>query len=225
MTTPGAPYLDRTDAGERIARELDRFATERVTVLGLPRGGVPVASIVADRLRAPLDILVVRKVGAPGNQEFGLGAVAEGGIRFLDRRLIQDFGLRIEDLEGEIRARSEEVDRLARRLRGSRPPASLQDRTVILVDDGIATGGTLRAAIEATRVHRPERVAVAVGVAPRSSAETLRRLADEVVCPLTPRILVSVSEWYRDFSQVSDAEVASILDRHWAGHPVAARAA
>ncbi|MGP8072324.1 MAG: phosphoribosyltransferase [Thermoplasmata archaeon] len=215
MTTPGAPYLNRAEAGRRLAEALESYRWRPVTVLALPRGGVPVASVVADRLGAPLDILVVRKVGAPGNREFGLGAVAEGGLRFLDRALLGELGLRPEDMEPEVRVQMEEVVRIARRLRGGRPPSPLEDRTVILVDDGMATGGTVRCAIQAVRLQRPSRLVIAVGVSSREAIEALRPLVDEVVCPLVPPRLFAVGEWYREFPQVEDSEVARLLERHW----------
>ncbi len=143
MARTATPFFDRTDAGQRLADALESYRGKPVTVLALPRGGVPVASVIADRLGAPLDILVVRKVGAPGNQEFGLGAVAEGPVRFLDPELIQEWGLRPDDLEPEVRRQMEEVERLARRLRGGRAFPDIQGRAVILVDDGMATGGTV----------------------------------------------------------------------------------
>jgi putative phosphoribosyl transferase len=216
MTIPGAPYRDRADAGRRLADELEKYRGPMLTVLGLPRGGVPVASVLADRLEAPLDILVVRKIGAPGNREYGLGAVAEGEVRFLDRRIIRELGLVPEDLEAEIRFQTEEVARLARRLRGGRPPSPLQGRTAILVDDGMATGGSVRAAVEAVRLQRPSQVVVAVGVSSRQAVRVLRPLVEEVVCPIVPPILFAVGEWYREFPPVLEGEVTALLERHWA---------
>jgi putative phosphoribosyl transferase len=220
MRTPGAPYLNRRDAGVQLAEALDRYRGSSSTILALPRGGVPLGSAVADRLEAPLDILVVRKVGAPGNREYGVGAVAEGGLRYLDRAAIRELGLTPEDLEPEVRHQLEEVVRLARHLRGGRPASSLQGRTVILVDDGMATGATVQCAIQAVRLQRPGRVVVGVGVSSHEAVEALRPLVDEVVCPLVPRRLFAVGEWYREFPQVSDTEVALLLERHWSQHPV-----
>jgi putative phosphoribosyl transferase len=214
MTTPGAPYQNRTDAGHRIADALTSYVSSSVTVLALPRGGVPVASVIADRLLAPLDILVVRKIGAPGDREYALGAVSEGGIRFLDRERMQALGLTPADLGSEIRARTEEVDQLARRLRGGGAAPRLEGRTVVVVDDGMATGATVRSAVQSVRLQRPERVVVAVGVSSAQAIEALRPLVDEVVAPLVPPRLFAVGEWYRDFPQVSEAEVIEILARH-----------
>jgi putative phosphoribosyl transferase len=216
VTTPGAPYHNRADAGRRLAEALSHFHREPVVVLALPRGGVPIAAVIADRLNAPLDVLVVRKVGAPGNREYGLGAVAEGGVRYLDWSRVRELDLRPESLDSEIRTQTEEVDRLARRLRSGRPAPDLKDRTVILVDDGMATGGTVRCAVDAVRLQRPRRLVLAVGVSSQEAIETLRPLVDELVCPLVPPMLFAVGEWYREFPQVSDAEVVSLLEHHWA---------
>ncbi|MGA8542123.1 MAG: phosphoribosyltransferase family protein [Thermoplasmata archaeon] len=215
MTTPGAPYRDRTEAGQRVADALESYHGQTTTVLGLPRGGVPIAAVIADRLAAPLDILVVRKVGAPGNAEFGLGAVAEGPVRYLSHTSLREWGIRPDELESDVRRQEEEVERLARRLRGGRSFPDLQNRVVILVDDGMATGGTVRAAIEAVRLHRPSRVVVAVGVSSREAIRALRPLVDEVVSPIVPPVLFAVGEWYRDFPPVSEAEVMALLQRHW----------
>jgi len=178
-----------------------------------------VASVIADRLGAPLDILVVRKIGAPGNREYGLGAVAEGQVRFLDHRILGELGLVPEDLETEIRFQAEEVERLARRLRGGRPPPDLRGRTVIVVDDGMATGGTVRAAVEAVRLRRPGQVVVAVGVSSRQAVRVLHPLVEEVVCPIVPPILFAVGEWYRQFPAVLEGEVTALLQQHWARSP------
>ena len=225
MTTPGAPYHDRLDAGRRLADHLESYRRSPVTVLALPRGGVPIASVVAERLNAPLDILVVRKVGAPGNREYGLGAVAEGGVRYIDWDRVRDLGLTPELLDPEIRVQAEEVTRLARHLRGGRSPPSLQGRTVILVDDGMATGGTVRCAVEAVRLQRPSRLVLAVGVSSREAVVDLRPLVDSLVCPLVPPMLFAVGEWYREFPQVSDAEVVMLLQRHWVPPPAGLTAA
>jgi putative phosphoribosyl transferase len=222
MTTPVAPYLDRWDAGHRLADGLEAYHGQAVTVLALPRGGVPLASVIADGLEADLDILVVRKVGAPGNREFGLGAVAEGPVRFIDRRLVREWGVSLEDLEPEIRRETEEVERLARRLRDGRPFPDLRNRVVILVDDGMATGGTVRTAVEAVRLQHPKRVVVAVGVSSQEAIRSLRPLVDEVVCPLVPPMLYAVGEWYREFPPVPESEVVMLLERHWGRSPIPA---
>lgn len=224
MTAPGAPYVDRWDAGHRLADALEAYRGQSVTVLALPRGGVPLASVIADRLEADLDILVVRKVGAPGNREFGLGAVAEGPVRFLDPKLIREWGVSLDDLEPEVRRQTDEVERLARRLRDGRPFPDLRDRVVIIVDDGMATGGTVRAAVEAVRLMRPRRIVVAVGVSSHEAIRALKPLVDEVVSPLVPSMLFAVGEWYREFPPVSETEVVALLQRHWGRSPVPAAA-
>ncbi|MGP8072326.1 MAG: phosphoribosyltransferase [Thermoplasmata archaeon] len=216
MRTPGAPYLNRADAGQRLAYALEPYRGERPTVLALPRGGVPVASVVADRLGAWLDFLVVRKVGAPGTPEHGLGAVAEGGTRFVDPKRVRELGLEPEDLEPEFRAQQKEAYDLARRLRRGRPPPVLRGRTVIVVDDGMATGSTIRCALEAIRAQHPSHMVVAVGVSPRDVVQSVQYLVDNVVCPLCPSQLFAVWEWYREFSEVSADEVERLLDRNWA---------
>ncbi|MGD0256858.1 MAG: phosphoribosyltransferase family protein [Thermoplasmata archaeon] len=215
MTTPGAPYLDRADAGRRLAAEIGPRRFSRAIVLALPRGGVPIASVIAERLNAPLDILVVRKVGAPGNREYGLGAVAEGGVRYVDWDRVRELGLSPGQLDPEIRSQTEAVDQLARHLRGGRSPPDLEGRTVVLVDDGMATGGTVRCAVDAVRLQRPGRLVLAVGVSSREAAQELRPRVDDLVCPLIPPLLFAVGEWYREFPQLTDAEVLATLHRHW----------
>jgi putative phosphoribosyl transferase len=217
----GPPYRNRAEAGERLASALTAYRGAQPLVLALPRGGVPIAAIVAARLGGDLDLLVVRKVGAPGNPEYGLGAVAEGGVTFLDRPRIHEFGLRPEELDGEVQVQLEEVTRLARRLRGARPPPSVRGRAVVLVDDGIATGGTVRGAVEATRLGGPAKVVVAVGVSSREAVRELRPRVDDFVCPLVPEQLYAVGEWYREFPQVSDEEVARLLAKHPSPDPTA----
>jgi len=209
-----APYRDRPDAGRRLAADLAGYLGSPVTVLAVPRGGVPVASVVADRLAAPLDVLVVRKIGAPGNVEYGIGAVAEGVAPFLDRAALRELGLRPADLDVAVRSQTEGVDRLVRRFRGSRPPPEVEGRVAILVDDGMATGGTVRLAARALRRRRPGRLVVAVGVSSKEAIDALRPIVDEVVCPLVPPELLAVGEWYREFPQVGDDEVVALLARH-----------
>jgi putative phosphoribosyl transferase len=225
MEPPGAPHRDRRDAGRRLAEVLRALQLERVTVVALPRGGVPVAAEIGARLHAPVDVLVVRKVGAPGNREYGLGAVAEGGVRYIDWDRVRAAGLAPEGLAEEIRSQSEEVTRLARRLREGRPAALLEGRTVVLVDDGMATGGTVRCAVEAVRLARPARVILAIGVSSEEALADLRPRVDTVVCPLVPPRLFAVGEWYHGFGPVSDAEVIAILRGHRNGSPPEVRAA
>jgi putative phosphoribosyl transferase len=212
----GAPpaFVDRTEAGRRLADRLTRYAGPAVTVLALPRGGVPVAAVIAERLDAPLDVFVVRKVGAPGNLEYGLGAVAEGEAPLLDLERIHELGLEPRDLEPEIREQCREVESRVRRYREGRPPPPIEGRTVILVDDGLATGSTALAAVRALRVLRPRRIVLAVGVASVEARDTLSREVDELVCPCVPASFLAVGAWYRDFPPVADEEVLRILRRH-----------
>lgn len=182
-------------------------------MLALPRGGVPVAFEIAARLGAPLDVLIVRKIGAPGNPEYGLGAVAEDGTRFIDEPRVQAIGHTVRDLGPSIARELAEAERRARDLRRDRLPPEVRDRTVILVDDGVATGGTMFAALRALRARGPRRIVVALGVAPPDTVELLRREADDVVVLLTPVMFFAVGEWYHRFAQVSDEEVRELLER------------
>jgi putative phosphoribosyl transferase len=221
LTGPGAtvsssvPPLrileDREAAGRQLAERLAALAAERPVVLALPRGGVPVAAEIARRLGAPLDVLIVRKIGAPGNPEYGLGALAEGGVRLLDETRIRDAGLRPIDLESTIARESAELARRAVAYRAERAPIVVAGRTVILVDDGVATGATLEAAIRSVRSREPRRVVVALGVGPPETIARLRRLADAVEVLLEPETFLAVGEWYRVFDQVSDATVRHLL--------------
>jgi putative phosphoribosyl transferase len=207
METPSEPYADRRDAGRRLAERLSALAAEKPVVVALPRGGVPVAKEIADALDAPLEILAVRKLGSPQNPEYGIGAVAEDGTTVVDAEAAAVVGVRNGELD-EIVAR--EVTELARRVRayrGDRPPLDLENRTVIVVDDGVATGLTDTAALRAVRRRRPRRLVLAVPVCSPDSLGRLRKEADEVVCLRTPPLLRGVSQYYRDFSQVSDEEV------------------
>jgi putative phosphoribosyl transferase len=204
-------YADREEAARLLADRLGPYAGRPSTVLALPRGGVPIGAIIAERLHAPLDVLVVRKVGAPGNPEYGLGAVAEGGIVLIDDDRVRELGLTRRDLEVEIARKQQEVAEREQRYRGDRPPAPVDGRVAILVDDGLATGVTARAAIRAVRARHPAKVVFAVGVAARESRDAVARLVDDLVCPCVPSLFMAVGEWYRDFPQVSDDEVRRLL--------------
>jgi putative phosphoribosyl transferase len=206
-------FQDRRDAGRKLADLLRDYRSESPLVLGLPRGGVPVAYEVARELKAPLDVWVVRKVGAPGQPELGLGAVAEGGALYLDRNLMRLLGLSEAEVLRTAEREARDVARRIQRFRGSHPPPDLQGRTVLVVDDGIATGGTVRAALRALKQGRPAKVVLAVPVAPAESLEALRPEADEVVCVHPAAFMRSVGEFYEDFSQTSDAEVQELLAR------------
>jgi putative phosphoribosyl transferase len=209
------PFADRKEAGEELAGHLRRYAGRAdVIVLGLPRGGVPVAAVVAGALDAPLDVFTVRKLGVPGHRELAMGAIASGGARVLDHQLIAEIGVTSAQLAAVIAAEEQELARRERLFRGGRPPLSVADRVVILVDDGLATGSTMRAAVRAIRALGPARVVVAVPVGSAQACDQLAAIADEVVCPRIPRRFYAVGQWYRDFSETSDAEVSRLLERH-----------
>ncbi len=212
--TDGPVYRNRAEAGARLADRLARFAHRNVVVLALPRGGVPVAEVIANRLDAPLDVYVVRKVGAPGNPEYGLGAVGEGGTILLDRARVEELGLGPHDLDDEVHRQLQEVESRLRRFRAGREPVPVEGTIVILVDDGVATGGTARAAVRALRMRRPQRLVLAVAVASSQAYDALASEVDEIVCPCIPLNFFAVGEWYRDFSEVTDEQVVAILARH-----------
>ncbi len=205
-------YADRRDAGRRLAAALLRLHDWReATVVALPRGGVPVAYEVALALRAPLDVVVVRKLGAPFARELAMGAVASGGVRILNREVVASFGISKAVIDETAERELSEVERRELAYRDGAAPASLEGRTAILVDDGLATGSSMRAAIASARTRGAARVVVAVPVGAVSTCEALAREADEVVCPLQPEMFAAVGEWYDDFTQVADEEVRRLL--------------
>jgi predicted phosphoribosyltransferase len=207
-------FRDRAEAGSLLARELSSYAGRAdVLVLGLARGGVPVAFEVAQRLGAPLDVFVVRKLGVPGREEFAMGAIASGGECVLDESLVRRLGIPPRAVEAAIAREGRELDRRERLYRGLRPPAEVQGRTVILVDDGLATGATMHAAVAAIRRRRPAAVVVAAPVAAPDTCAALLSVADDCVCVLRPRSLQAVGLWYEEFGQTEDAEVRALLDR------------
>jgi len=207
------PFRDRTEAGRLLAAKLTRYANRPDTlVLALPRGGVPVALEVAKALNAPLDAFVVRKLGVPGHEELAMGAIASGGVRILNRDVVE--GLRISRVLIDA-VEAQERPELARReilYRDARPPPQARDRIVILIDDGLATGSTMLAAVRALRKLRPARIVVAVPAAAPSTCDEFKIEVDEVVCAETPVPFYAVGAWYEDFSQVSDEEVRQILE-------------
>jgi putative phosphoribosyl transferase len=210
---PG-PFHDRTEAGQLLAGKLAAYANRAdVIVLGLPRGGVPVAYEVARALNAPLDVFLVRKLGVPGHEEFAMGAIATGGVRVLNDQTVR--ALRISDhvIEAVAAKEQQELDRRARLYRGDRPPPGLRGKTVILVDDGLATGATMLAAVKALRQQQAGRIVVAVPIAPPETCEQLRGEVDDIICAVTPEPFYAVGCWYEDFSQATDEEVRDLLAR------------
>jgi len=205
------PFHDRREAGQRLAERLSGLRRSRPLVLGLPRGGVPVAFEVARALDAPLDVLVVRKIGVPFQPELGMGAVGEDGVRVLNQEVLRDAGVTDAQLAAVESRERAEVEQRAARLRGGRPAASLTGRTVIIVDDGLATGGTARAAIRVARARGAERVVLAVPVAPPDTVAALSREADEVVSVETPEPFFAIGGWYADFTPTSEQEVVDLL--------------
>ena len=207
-------FTNRTEAGRQLARHLSKYANRPdVIVLGVPRGGVPVAFEVAAALKAPLDIFVLRKLGVPGHEEFAFGAIASRGVRVLDSDVIKGLGLSQLDIELVTAEEKQELQRRERTYRGGRPALDLQGLIVILVDDGIATGSSIRAAIRAIRQMNPARIVIATPVAPASTCDRLRSEVDELVCVETPEHFYGVGQFYEDFSQVSDEEVKELLGR------------
>jgi predicted phosphoribosyltransferase len=205
-------FADRCEAGRRLSMELVKFdGRDDVVVLGLPRGGVPVAYEVARALGAPLDVFVVRKLGVPGHEELAMGAIARGNIRVLNDDVLAATGIEPEEIERVAARELETLIGQERGFRGDRAPVDVGQRTAIVVDDGLATGATMRAAVTALRELEAARIVVAVPTAPRESCEALRRLADEVVCLTTPDPFMAVGLWYADFAPVSDAEVRELL--------------
>lgn len=210
----GAQFSDREEAGERLAQELAAYEDgQDVVVLGLPRGGVPVAFEVAKALRAPLDVFVVRKLGVPGNPELAMGAIASGGVRVLNERVVRRMGISHEAVE---RVTEEEREKLKEReavYRGARPDVQLAGKTVLLIDDGLATGATMRAAVSALREHGPRKIVVAVPTAPPETCSEFEGRVEEMVCLTTPRPFFGVGGAYRDFSQTTNEEVRELLER------------
>jgi predicted phosphoribosyltransferase len=204
-------FADRRDAGERLAAILGDLADRPTVVLGIPRGGVEVAAVVAGALGAPLDVVVPRKIGAPGNPELGIGAVAEG-VQVLDERLIRVLGVDAAFLEAEIGEQRREIARRVARYRGDRPPPSIAGRTAVVVDDGVATGGTAVAALRWAAAQGAGTVVLAVPVAPPEAIDRLLTEADEVRALETPRYFSSVGQWYEDFPQVPDERVVALLE-------------
>ena len=207
-------FEDRFDAGRFLARQLQHHAgNPNVVVLALPRGGVPVAFEIARAIDAPLDVFVVRKLGAPGYEELAMGAIATGGVRVFNEEVIQHLGVSQSWIEATIREQEEELRRREEAYRGDRLPAELQGHTVILVDDGLATGASMRAAVRALRQRHPAAITVAVPIGSLDTCDQFRPEVEEIVCARTPEPFHAVGAWYQDFTQTTDDEVRELLDR------------
>lgn len=208
-------YRDRTEAGVKLASELNDYAGTDAVVLGLARGGVPVAAEVARALGLPLDVMVVRKLGVPGREELAMGAIASGGMRVLNSDVLDQLTISEEMLARTAVEEERELVRMERIYRQGRGAEKLEGRTVILVDDGLATGASMRAAVAAVREHGPSKIVVAVPVAARETCRRVGSLADDVLCVLTPEPFRAVGVWYNDFSETTDEDVRELLNRSW----------
>jgi putative phosphoribosyl transferase len=207
-------FRDRREAGRILARKLSAYAGRSdVLVLALPRGGVPVAYEVANALGAPLDVFVVRKLGLPGHEELAIGAIASGGIRVLNEELISQLSNAPEVVDFVVAKEQRELERREAEYRGQRPLPIIEGRTIILVDDGLATGSTMKAAVRSLRERNPARIVIAVPVASPETCTELKREADETICAITPEEFYAVGQWYEDFSQTTDEEVRDLLAR------------
>jgi len=209
------PFRDRTEAGRLLAAELTHYKLKpHVVVVGLTRGGVPVAAEVAGALHAPLDVIVVRKLGVPFQPELAMGAIAGDATQVLDKDLVHALGISGKDVDAVVAKERAELERRERLYRGSRPPLNLKDRTAILVDDGLATGSTMLAAVAFARRRLAKRIVMAVPVAAVEAVEKLREKVDECVCLATPEPFFAVGEWYSNFLPVNDAEVMELLEEN-----------
>ena len=214
LTTDRQQFINRRDAGRTLVTYLSRYAgRDDVIVLALPRGGVPVAYEVAQALGAPLDLFLVRKLGTPGHRELAMGAIASGGIRVLNEDVVRWYSIPESVIEAVVREEQQELERRERAYREDRPAPDLRNRIVILTDDGLATGSTMRAAAQAVRERQPLRVVVAVPVGARETCAELAAYADEVICARMPEPFASVGQWYLDFNQTDDEEVRALMQK------------
>jgi len=205
-------FRNRAEAGSLLAQKLERYKDMAgVLVLGLPRGGVPVANAVAVALNAPLDMILVRKLGVPGQEELAMGAIASNGIQILNDPIIQYMGIPESEVEAVIKRETQELRRREREYRGVRPPVEIPGKIVIVVDDGLATGSTMKAAIAALRSQNPARIIVAVPTASPETCQELKSTADEIVCAITPEPFYAVGFSYEDFEQTTDSEVRALI--------------
>jgi len=217
-------FRDRADAGRALADELQQYrGRDDVVVLALPRGGVPVGYELARRLDAPLDVFLVRKLGVPGHEELAMGAIASGGVRVLNESVVAELGITDDEIARAAVVAGRELERREHLYRDGRAPVDVARRTVILVDDGLATGASMRAAVIAVRERRPEKVVVAVPVAAERTCRELGAEVDEIVCALTPEPFFAVGTWYDDFAQTTDEEVRELLVRSGGSAPAEAR--
>jgi putative phosphoribosyl transferase len=208
-----AIFRNRTEGGKMLAALLKDYVQQNhnILVLTLPRGGVPVGYEIAKALKAPLDVFLVRKLGVPGHEELAMGAIAQGGVRVLNERVLQSMNIPENVLEDVTNREQQELERRAHLYRGNRPPLEIEGRTIILVDDGLATGASMRAAVQALQQLHPAKIIVAVPVAALATYKEFCQLVDEVVCAHTPDLFYGVGLWYQDFSQVPDEVVHNIL--------------
>jgi len=214
-------FRDRIEAGQKLAKKLGTYANRPdVVVLGLPRGGVPIAFEIARVLNAPLDVFLVRKLGVPGHEELAMGAIASGGVRILNEDVVQPLRLSEEVINKVAAQEQQELERREQAYRGNLPPLDVRDRTVILVDDGLATGATMHAAAVALRQQQPQQIIAAVPVAAPETCDQFKVEVDEIICAETPRPFYAVDLWYEQFSQTTDEEVRHLLKRYAREQPV-----
>ncbi|MFL5549616.1 MAG: phosphoribosyltransferase [Gemmatimonadaceae bacterium] len=217
-------FLDRYDAGRRLATSLQHYADRSdLLVLALPRGGVPVAYEVARALHAPLDVFLVRKLGFPGHPELAMGAIATGGVRIIDKQLVEMFGVSNEAIERVTASEQRELERREQLYRDGRPAPDVKGRTTILIDDGLATGSTMRAAVQALRQEGASKIVVAVPVAPPETCEAFRQEVDDIICAVTPEPFQAVGIWYGNFNETSDDEVRELIARAEREGPLVSR--